>query len=170
MKLPPAPPPAADEDDDLPAFLRNRPRVSPLAAPPAAYFDGLPARVLTRIRAEAPRSAPSLFPTLDLSRLRWPRLRLAFTSAALSAAFVGAFWLGQVKPTAPGASPDRVLAGVDAAELVEYLTDPTTVRFSSADLSTLSATEDPVDASLLAVPRADLDAALDDLPLDETYL
>lgn len=161
--------PASAEDDDLPAFLRDRPRVSPLTAPPADYFDALPARVLTRIRTEALRPAPTFFPAFDLSGMRWPRLRLAFASAALSAAFVGAFWLGQVQPTRPGAA-ELALTIVDAGELVDYLADPATVRLTSADLSTLSAADDAVDADLLTVPRADLDAALDDLPFDETYL
>lgn len=170
MKLPPAPVSAADEDDDLPEFLRNRPRRSPLTAPPAGYFDELPARVLTRIRAEAPRAAPAFFPTLDLSRLRWPRLRVAFASAALSAAFVGAFWFGQVSAVRPVASLDHVLAGVGSAELVEYLADPTTAHLTATDLSALSAADIPADADLLTVPRADLDAAVDELPLDESYL
>ena len=170
MKLPHPPAASApDEDDDLPAFLRNRPRRSGLSAPPADYFDALPARVLTRIRAEAPRSAPAFFPTVDLSRLRWPRLRLAFASTALSAAFVAAFWVGQGLPTRLH-SADQALAKVNDRELVEYLTDPATVRLTSGDLSTLSTADVAADADMLAVPRADLDAALDDLVLDETYL
>ena len=175
MKLPPTPATAAaDDDDNLPAFLRNRPRVSPLSAPPAAYFDELPARVLTRIRAEALKPAPARFtdllPIFDLSSLRWPRLRVAFASAALSAAFVGAFWLGQTGATQlTPASSDRVLAGVNSAELVEYLADPATAHLTAADLNTLSAADIPTDSDLLSVPRADLDAALDELPLDETY-
>lgn len=170
MKLPYPPAPSApDEDDELPAFLRNRPRRSGLSAPPADYFDTLPARVLTRIRAEAHQATPAFFPTVDLSRLRWPRLRLAFASAALSAAFVGAFWLGQGQSTRRH-SADQALATVGATELLDYLADPTTVRLTSADLSTLSTADVAADADMLAVPRADLDAALDDLVLDETYL
>ncbi|MBC7448803.1 MAG: hypothetical protein H7330_12170 [Hymenobacteraceae bacterium] len=168
MKRPPTPAPPAADEDDLPAFLRDRPRRTALSVPPTDYFDALPARVLTRIRTEAPRATPAFFPVIDLSSLRWPRLRLAFASAALSAAFVGAFWLGQVQPR-PGTA-DQALASVDAHELVEYLADPTTVRLSSGDLSTLSTADVAIDTDLLTVPRADLDAALDELPLDETYL
>lgn len=181
---PPVPPFASTDHaaaDELPDFLRRLPRRPPrtLSEPPPGYFDELPVRVLTRIRAEAPRpalAAPALWPSLDLSRLRWPRLRVAFAGAALSAAFVAAFWLGTPPALAPttAATADPALANVDAAELVEYLADPATVRLTAADLTTLSTAEQSMAAELLAVPGAALDAALDELPLDaadaETYL
>ncbi len=198
MKLPPSAGLASAANDDaadraadyaaLPAFLRDRPRQVPFAEPPAGYFEALPVRVLTRIRAEEAALAPTtragfgqrfghlaenlVEQITDLSRLRWPRLRVAFASAALSAAFVGAFWLGQIASvrSASAVSADRALATVGTAELVEYLADPTTVRLTAADLAALSTTDAPTDAALLAIPRADLDDAIDELPFDETYL
>ena len=181
MKFPAAPatPAFDDDDDDLPAnlhtlrALRGRPHRSALPAPPAAYFDELPARILTRIRTEALRPAPGFLPDFlpacDLSQLRWPRLRLAFTSAALGAAFVGAFWLGQPAASQPGGA-ERALASVNSDELVDYLADPSTVRLTSADLAALSTTDASMAADILTVSPADLDAAIDDLSFDETYL
>lgn len=156
-------------EDELPPILRNRPRRPVLSGPPADYFDALPARVLTRIReAEAPaRRAAFEVPTLTLS---WPRLRMALASATLSAAFVAAFWLA--RPTTPAtlATAESSLASVNHTELVEYLTDPTSNRLTAADLTALSSADYDTDAQMLNVQLTDLDAALDELPLDETYL
>jgi hypothetical protein len=168
--------PADDAADRaaLPAFLRDRPRRSGLSEPPASYFDELPVRLLTRIHTEelAQRKAAAAAPVFDLSRLRWPRLRLALASATLSAVFMGAFWLGRSAPL-PGSDSvgnDIALAEISPTELVEYLADPATATLTAADLTRLSSTDHAADASLLSLPSADLEAALDELPLDETYL
>lgn len=156
-------------EDDLPPILRNRPRRPALSSPSAEYFDALPARVLTRIRAaEAPvRRATFDAPTLSLS---WPRLRLALASATLSAAFVAAFWLARPALPVASASEESALASINHTELVEYLTDPTSNRLTTADLTALSSADYDTDTEILNVPLNDLDAALDELPLDETYL
>jgi len=154
--------------DELPDFLRHRPRRSPVGQAPPHYFDTLPERVLTRIRATetaVPRASSELFLLPS-----WPRLRLALTSAVLSSAFVAAFWL--VRPTAlgPARSADPMLTTVSHGELVEYLADPATVRLMPTDLTSLSTADYDADAALLNVPTPELDQALDEYLVDETYL
>ncbi len=172
FNLPPDPADEAADRAALPAFLRDRPRRSGLSEPPADYFDELPVRLLTRIRTEELARRKAAVPAFDLSRLRWPRLRLALASATLSAAFMGAFWLGRLAPVAGISTTvaDTSLTQISGTELVEYLADPVTGSLSAADLTHLSSTDQAADATMLSLPSADLEAALEELPLDETYL
>ena len=166
-------PPSDSDSDALPAFLRDRPRRPALPPPPPGYFDALPAQVLTRIRATEKARATRWLPAaldVDLSRLRWPRLRLAFTAGVLTAAFTGAFWLGQVTPGARPTGAERTLVTVQTADLIAYLADPTTPRLLSDDLARLSSADHAPDVTPLPVSGAALDAVLAELPFDEAYL
>ncbi len=160
---------AADEAA-LPLALRGRPRQPALRPPDTAYFDHLPAQVLTRIRATE-RAKVSAAPLFTLPS--WPRLRLAFTSATLSGAFVLALWVGRpvAPPMAPTAAPAALLAGISGAELVEYLTAVDAPRVSVVELSNLVSLADAdLSPALVPVSDAEVQQALGELPLDDLYL
>lgn len=130
----------------------------PLSAPPAAYFDQLPARVMARRpgpRAQASGAAWwALLPGA---------LRTSLASVAVLGTFVASFWLGLGGPAAPAASARAATAALDAVpqtELVAYLLRPS-ARLEASDLDRLVAARPGMAETFLQPSPDELNEALD---------
>lgn len=137
-----------------------------LTAPPAGYFEQLPHRVLARLpQPESPASAGWAW----LHSLP-PFWRTSLASGALLAGFAASFWLGA--PAGLGGAPAPGLASLDAvppAELVNYLLGSATPAEATA-LAELSPTPLQLSSGLLRASDAEITAALDAQPAEESAI
>ena len=149
-----------------PAFnLDQHPRrgLPPLSAPPAGYFEQLPARVMARVAAPAARP---LLPA-------WRRLAPAYVRTGLASTVVlgtlaASLWLGGGPLNRPAAGA----AGLDAVpteQLVDYLTNGET-PVDILDLSELPTRHLGLTRHYLRPSAAELTEALDAQPEGEASM
>ena len=135
----------------------------PLSAPPAAYFDQLPARVMARRPAPRAQSGATWWALLPGA---W---RTGLASVALLGGFAASFWLSSWGVPAAPASATAALDAVPQTELVAYLLRPS-ARLETGDLAHLVAARPGMAESFLRPSPDELSDALEAQAVEEAQL
>ena len=136
----------------------------PLSAPPAAYFDQLPARVMARRPAPRPQARAAWWALLP------GPLRTSLAAVAVLGTFVASFWLGLGGPAAPAGSARAATAALDAVpqtELVAYLLRPS-ARLEASDLARMVEARPGMAETFLQPSPDELNEALDSQATEQT--
>ena len=150
-----------------PAFKLDAPPRRPrplLSSPPADYFDKLPTRIMARLPQAEERAMGRAWGWLALLS---PALRTGLASVAVLGGFAASFYLSGSAPLVPAPAATASLDAVPRTELVGYLLTSGT-RVENTDLAVLTAANPAIAKGFLHASAAELDAALDAQPSDDS--